>query len=471
MLFDRILSFARGIVFARLLGTTEYGIYTLGMFPIPLMATVAGLGVPSAFGRYVSRYEMRGSLGWFLRRTYLLTFGLSLVIAAAGLIRPAFFSGLLYGDPSYSLVVVVVALSIPGYLLARNLASTFMGLKLFRAGRFVESGQVAIYAGVGIALVVTSRSAAAGLLGFGLSTALSAAIFMPLLLRYVKHADRTPQTVDEPRFYRSLIRFSIWFAVTPIMGQIFQFVDRFSLQHLMSTSDQGIYSATVNLSETISAIGLAISNVIYPHLSTLWERGEKAKALQDLDLAVRITGIVLLLAGLVLVVFGKWFIVLLLGKEYLPGAAVLPYLVVFYLFTILVWLFGVYPPLIERTYVAVIGFVVAMPSTIILNLTLIPRLGMVGAALATMLSYFLMWICIVAICWKFGLPVPKRTIAVCILTLTLLLPSLAAIAAVGIVLYVCLGRTWILSAEERAKAFDEAKRIAVRLRLLVSRRG
>ena len=49
MLIDRAVSFARGIVFARVLGTTEYGIYTLGIFLVPILAAVASLGVPSAF--------------------------------------------------------------------------------------------------------------------------------------------------------------------------------------------------------------------------------------------------------------------------------------------------------------------------------------------------------------------------------------------------------------------------------------
>jgi O-antigen/teichoic acid export membrane protein len=459
LLLERALSFARGIVFARLLGTAEYGIYTLGVFLVPMMATLAGLGIPSAFGRYAARYEMKGGLRRFLSRTYRVTVVLSVLIAGGIIVRPSFFSTLIFGDASHSRVIIMGAVSIPAFVLLRNLSATLMGLKLFRAGRFVESSQVAIYAGVGIALVVASRSAFTGILGLAIATYASVAIFVPLLVRYLRHVDPAPQPADEPEFYRRLLRFTVWYVVTPILAQIFQYVDRFSLQHLMSTSDQGIYSATVNLSETISAIGLAISSVLFPHLSATWEMGNKAKALRDLDVALRVTGIILLVAGLVLVVFGKWFILLLLGPDYVAGAEALPFLVVFYLFTILVWLFGVYPPLIEKTYISAIGFSVAMPCTIVLNLTLIPRLAMVGAAVATMLSYFLMWGIVVAICHKFGLPVGKRTITVCLLPFILLLPPALAAPCVGIVLYVCIRRTWILSVSEREIVRAEAGRL------------
>ena len=469
VLIDKVVSFARGIVFARLLGTTEYGIYTLGIFLVPILGTIASLGIPSAFMRYAPRYAMRGGLRSYLRKTYLLTVVLSVLLAGVVLVRPSFFSRLIYGNASHADVIIISAMSIPAFLLLRNLSSTFMGLKLFRAGRLAESGQVAIYGVAGIALVVVSRSAAMGILGFVISAFGAVVIFLPLLVRYARSVEPVPEAIVEPAFYRRLLRFTVWFMVTPILTQIFQYVDRFSLQHLMNTSEQGIYSATANLSESVSAVGLAICNVVYPHLSATWEMGQRGKALKDLDSALRITAIIVLVVGLVLVVFGKWFIMVLLGGEYVSGAGVLPFLVVFYLFTTLVWLFGAYPPLIEKTYVSAIAFSIAMPGNIILNLMLIPRLGMVGAAVATMVSYFLMWCIVVILCHRFGLPVTKRTVITCLLTFVLLMPPLLAIPAVGLILYICACKTWIISVEEREKVYGEARRILIRAKQLVVR--
>jgi O-antigen/teichoic acid export membrane protein len=227
----------------------------------------------------------------------------------------------------------------------------------------------------------------------------------------------------------------------------------------MSASDQGIYSATAALAETVSAVGLAVVSVVYPNLSATWEAGDRAKALKDLDLAVRITAVILLVTGVVLVVLGRWLIALLLGDQYGPGAVVLPYLVVYYLFTIHVSIFGIYPPLIEKTYASTIGFTVAMPCTILLNMTLIPRLGIVGAALATMLSYVLMWVIVLSICRRWGLPVKKRTVVMCLLSFALLLPWYASLPVVGLTAYVCARRTWILSAEEKEKAGSDVSRM------------
>lgn len=467
---ERILAFARGIVFARLLGTTEYGVYTLGLFVVPFMATVSSLGVLIAFGRYSTRYEASGQLHWFLRKTYLLTMAVAGLVAAGVIAFSAQVSSLIYGRGSHRDIIVVAALCIPALLLTKNLSSTYMGLKLFRAGKLVESAQIAIYAAVGIVLVVISPTAIMGAIGYALAAFASVAIFVPLLASYVRSVEPTPGAGDESRFYRNLLGITIWYAVIPVLSQIFHFVDRFGLERLMTTSDQGTYSAMVSLCETLSAIGLAVNSVAYPHLCATWERGEQDRAKKNLDLTVKVLAIILLLVGIILVVFGKWFILILLGKEYLPGAVVLPILAVFYLITMQISIVAIYPPLIEKNFIVAIAYVFGLPSAVAFNLLLIPRLGMVGAALATLLAFVVIWACVVGICWRFGLHLSRRTLLACLSCAVLLLPWYAAVPAVGAVLYACAFRTWILSAQERERVYAEIRRVLARAKMVLSTR-
>lgn len=464
---ERVLSFTRGIAFARLLGPTQYGIYTLALFVVPFMATVSSLGVQAAFARYGTRYQACGGLGWFLRKTYLLTTAVALLFVPVAILFRTEVAALIYKDGSYGNIVMVAMLSIPALLLINNLSTTFMGLKLFRSGRLVMSAQLGIYAALGITLVAISSTAMMSVIAYTLASFASVAVFLPLLVTYVRAVEPTPAPIVEARFYRNLLRFTIWYALIPVLGQVFNYVDRLSLEHLMTTFDQGAYSAVIGLCETLAAIGLAVTSVAYPHLCATWERGERDKARRDLDLAVRVLGIVLLVAGLILVVFGKWFILILLGRDYLVGASVVPFLAVYYLVTIQVQLIGIYPPLIERTYIAAIGFMVGLPSAVVLNLVLIPRLGMAGAALGTLLSYVMIWAIIVGICWRSGLLLTRRTLLVCLSCVALLLPWYAAVPAVGLVLYGCAFRTWVLSGEEREKVYGEIRRVLSRARRLV----
>jgi O-antigen/teichoic acid export membrane protein len=464
LLAQKVVALARGVIFARLLGTEKYGIYTLGYFLIMITVSFATLGIPSCFGRFVPRYESRKAVRWFLRRTYFLNIVVSGAVALVILARPSLFSELIYDDRSYGAVVVIAALCIPAFVIIRNLISTFAALRLFRASSLLEFSQVVAFAAIGIVLVTIHPSAAGALSAYALSMLVVGLIFLPMLVRYLGDAEPTYSRQDEKGFYGHLLRFTLWLTLTPVLVQVFAYVDRLSLQRLMTASDQGIYSAMVNITATLSAIGLAVNSVIYPNLSKIWEAGDRGRALGNLDLAVRFTSVALTVTGLILLLLARPVVGLLLGQEYLPGVGVMPYLVVFYLLTISVWLFGIFPTLVERTYVSAVGLGFALPVNVALNLVLIPRLGLSGAALATMLAYLLMWAIVVVICKRFGLPVGARTVLVALLPLVLLTPRVAAAAAVCVIVIASFRGSRIFTSSERQRVHSELAALLARLR-------
>jgi O-antigen/teichoic acid export membrane protein len=276
-----------------------------------------------------------------------------------------------------------------------------------------------------------------------------------LLNRYLADVEPHYRPMEEPGFYRHLMRFTIWFTVTPVLVHIFNYVDRLTLQRLMTSSEQGVYSAAVNVSGTIYAIGLAVNNVIFPFINTAWEQGARDKALADLDLAIRSVAVALTVAGLGLILLGRPVIRILLGDAYLAGADVLPFLVVFNVLTTSVWLFGIYASLVEKTYVSAIGLAFALPVNVALNLLLIPRMGLSGAGLATMLSYGLLWATVVNLCAKLGMRLSWKTVTASLFPLLLLLPAPGAAVAVGLVVVVCLSTDWIITHGQRRRITAE----------------
>ena len=225
----------------------------------------------------------------------------------------------------------------------------------------------------------------------------------------------------------------------------------------MTASDQGVYSAAVNLCATISAVGLAVNNVIFPHLSTMWEEGRKDRALFNLDLTIRFAAVCLTVVGFALVLVGRPLILTLLGNAYAGGVAVLPYLVVFYLFTVSVWLFGVYASLVEKTYVSTVGLVLALPVNVALNLLLIPGLGIAGAGLATMLSYAILWFIVVGLCVRLGMPLYRRTLIASMSPFLILLPRVPAGIAIGAIAVLCGTTDIVLTHGERSRIGEQIK--------------
>ena len=115
IILQRIIQTGRGIIFARLLGPAEYGVYTLAFFFIPLAIAVARLGIPSCFNRYIPQYEQKGTLKNFLKRTYLLVIAGGALIALACFLNAKTLSSIIYGSPLYYRIIILCALTIFPY--------------------------------------------------------------------------------------------------------------------------------------------------------------------------------------------------------------------------------------------------------------------------------------------------------------------------------------------------------------------
>ncbi len=65
---QRLIGFARGIAFCRLLDPEQLGQWDVAFGFINLAAPLAVLGLPGSFGRYFEYYRQRGQVHLFLRR-------------------------------------------------------------------------------------------------------------------------------------------------------------------------------------------------------------------------------------------------------------------------------------------------------------------------------------------------------------------------------------------------------------------
>jgi len=131
-LLQRIIQVGRGIIFARLLGPTEYGTYTLAFFFFPLISLFARMGVTSCFTRYIPYYESKGMLKDFIKKTYGLTMIGGVGFTVASLFFSSVLSQLIYGDKKYVEIMILCILSIIPYIIYENLFYSFNGLRVFK---------------------------------------------------------------------------------------------------------------------------------------------------------------------------------------------------------------------------------------------------------------------------------------------------------------------------------------------------
>ncbi len=443
--------FVRSVLFARLLGPANIGIYSLTAYVLGVGIPVVSCGLASSFNRYVPRYEANGSLRAYYGSITRWSMGMTTAFVVIACAFPRQASALLLASPEHAGVLRITALTLLPAVFHRNLTTFFKGLRTFRLSALLEFAQpilLTVFAVLGIFLWQRTLSMVMW------ATVLS--YLVPVLIcgwmtdRYLHALPDQKARVDEPQYARTMFRFSIWFVIIPTGLVTFAYVDRLMLAHLMKDPvTLGVYSQAFNTAAMMLAVGYVPNNVLGPALAAAWERHDQPLVQRTFNLALKGTTLLMLAASLVLVLLKTWVLSTLYGAEYVPGAAVIAPLLAFKCFDVMYSITGMYSGLIEKTYLPGIAIAAGLALNVGLNLALIPRFGMQGAAYAAMFSYALVNVLLYWLNRAYGLRLTRRTVMVTVLPFALLLPTLALVAVAGVVCVAIVRGTWIFDAAEK----------------------
>lgn len=181
---------------------------------------------------------------------------------------------------------------------------------------------------------------------------------------------------------RQMLGFSLPLVPSGIAVFVTLYVDRIAISRLMTTADVGLFGIGYRLASVSSLLILAFQAAITPIVYTRYREPQAATQLASL---LRAFTAVALGMSLALAMFADEIIAVFTTPEFYPGAVVVPILAPA---LILSGMYVLAPGLAiaKRTgSIALISIAVAILNTV-LNLLLIPILGITGAALATLLG-------------------------------------------------------------------------------------
>lgn len=372
-------------IYARELGPSGVGVTGVLNAMLSLSLMLVGLALPQAFFRwYLREAETHRDRDRVLRTVLGIRLAASLAGAALVLLAAIPLTALLY-DGAHLLVFALVAPivlfdsfnAIPlSFLRAERRPRDYVAISVIRAvtGTVLILGLV-IVAGVGVLGVALGAAIAAGL---------SAAIGAWTLLR---------AGIVRPRLDRSLARPMLGFAVplvpAAIAGWTLNLSDRPLLQAITGdTATVGVYTLGYTAGLVINA--LVIQPFALAWGAAHWEisRSEDAPP----TFARVLTWFLALAAGVALLLsaLGTDAIRLLAGADFELSRYIVPFSAFAYV------LYGAHAiaasglTIVGRSKLVALTMGIAAAVTIVLNLALIPLLGMYGAAISTVVGYLLL---------------------------------------------------------------------------------
>ena len=382
----RFLNFLLVPLYTNVLRPDQYGIITYVYSIMAFVNVIYSYGMESAYFKYSSTLEIgTGRENFTTPFSSLFASSLFFSWAIAGFASPV--AGAMSLPPEYGRIVYYMAAILAFDALA---IVPFASLRMeHKARQFATLKFVNIIVNVvmNIVLLVTLHAGIEGI--FISSLTASVVTFLLLLPTVYRHLGGR----FNPALFRSLLKFGLPSIPAGLSATAVQVIDRPILRALTNDATVGIYQANYRLGIFMMLIVSVYDYAWRPfYFSTAKDPNAKEVFARTL------TYLVLLMAGVFLVLtffigdivkvsfFGRHII----SPAYWSGLSIVPIVLMGYIFL------GIYTNLsagiyIEKKthYLPLITFLSALVN-VVANYLLIPPMGMMGAAWATFLAYFVM---------------------------------------------------------------------------------
>jgi O-antigen/teichoic acid export membrane protein len=373
-----VFGLATGVITARMLGPHDRGLFTLLLLLPQTLVTFAKMGVAQANVYHIRRRDV--PIETVASNAFVLCMVLSaamLVICWAGgraLLEP-FTKG---AEPSY----VWLALSlIPFVLIESYFLSVLQAVEQFTAYN-MQSIYKAVFGFVGVAIALL---ACHGGLWAALLSQVSVLMAVNLWLLYRVRKITSFRLRWDGKVGWSTLVFGTKSYLQTLASHLHYRVDLYLIAYFLDPAQVAFYSIAVNVTNPILQIPDAIGTVIFPKLAG----SSDASAHNRTSITCRHTLFATIVAAVVYVGGGSQVLTLFYGARYAPAIPpmflMLPGIIMISMYQILTRNFTSR----NRQQVNIVAAGVALAVNLVLNLILIPRFGISGAAVSTGVSYSL----------------------------------------------------------------------------------
>jgi O-antigen/teichoic acid export membrane protein len=383
------------LLLARKLSIAMYGLYFSALAIINLLVIVRDFGMRVTLAKYLSayvakkRYSLMKGLILFVARLHLVT---SAIIAVVIWLSADYLALNYFGYAQASLVMKLLAVvffisfveQIIVYILQGFQRMTLFSLVhplnqaviLLSTYIFLEVG-LDVFAPIVGALIVYS------MLPVFYGTYLFQRVF-PQFLRVKSRIKRKQAT--------QYLGFGLCISIAAAGSVLISNTDTVLITHFLTLTDVGVYQVALPIAMLLSFFAAAAANVVMPMASEMHSKKEHAQVRATITFFQKYLFVVVVPAAMLFFLYPEILIRIFFGEKFLTGAMTLRVLVFgSLLYSVAVMnqniFFGIGRPRITTENILVAAF-----TNLVLNVMLIPQYGIIGAAVATSMSYMLLLI-------------------------------------------------------------------------------
>ncbi|GAA0307690.1 oligosaccharide flippase family protein [Halarchaeum salinum] len=362
-----LVGFAGTVYFAWVLGASALGVFFLFDAVLSTVATVVDFGLRDAVEKRVSEGEHPGA-----------TLGAALVLKI-GLLCP------------FVVLAYPLAPVIDGYVGAPLTAALVVGVLAYEFGlltlyvlraelRVAETallsfGRLLVYVVVAITLVQFDYGVRALVYAFVVS-------YLVLCVLGAARVSTRPARPGRAQF-RSLVRYAKYNGISALGGYVYNTMDLLVVGYVLAPAFVAAYELAWRVTTMLLLVTNAVSNTVFAQLSAWHTRGEHERAGDTVAEALTASLFFVIPAAVGILLFGHDILGVVFGPEYVVAALAFVVLGAEKLVTAVNVVLDAAVRAFDHPHAGAVATVVSATLNVTLNLVLVPRYGLVGAAAAT----------------------------------------------------------------------------------------
>ena len=384
-LIVRLMGYLYRVLMGRMLTPYEFGILNLAL-PIQYMVIIlSSSGIAPAIAKFVSEYEVKKD---FEKRDLVISSSLvfyTLVGLALGIVfylASPYIGQHIFNEERVIVPLQIASIALPFGMLVAVYTGIFQGFKKieYMGGTLViEQGLRVFFAVLFVSFGLTAVNAILGsTLGFIAVLPVAYLIFRKMGLRVSGYSFSE---------FKRIFRFSLPISATALSAFVLAYIDILLLGYFLSAREVGIYSAAAPTSRMVMAFSTALYAVMLPSVSETVAKKDRPQLKEYVTYAYKLSLVILLPLTIVSILLSGPIITLLFGSQYAGAAGPFEILVIG---TAFLGIFTLNSGIFQGAGRPGVPMAILVSTAVLdglLNIMLIPRLGIIGAATASTLSF------------------------------------------------------------------------------------
>ncbi|WIV68829.1 flippase [Natrialbaceae archaeon AArc-T1-2] len=374
------------VILARLLDPDNYGLLFLAISILEVTKYISRLGIGSSAARYIAEYKETnpGQLPHILRFSFLLNI-ISIIVVCFILFSTHEKIAILIGESDLIPLLLIGILFVAFATILRYVRKTLQGFESIEASAVLYSTNSIIRFLLAVGLVMLGYGAIGALIGYIVAFAVTSLV--GLMYLYIHHYRNTESECREPNLRRRIAEYTIPLTATDTATVIDNRFDILLVGYFLGPLAVAYYTIGKQIVTFLEAPMSALGFTLSPSFEVQKEKGnvEKAARLYEQALTHSLLLYIPAAAGLILV--AEPMLEIVFGETYTGAAPVLQVLAIYAVLQAVTKLTSDSLNFLGRARSRAIAKGITAFANVIMNILLIPLIGVVGAAVATVISY------------------------------------------------------------------------------------